>query len=128
LKGFREVDGREFTCIGCPIGCDLFVEMDENKNIIVVGYGCKIGENYGVKEFTNPIRIITTSVKVVEGEYNQVSVKSEKGIIKNKIFDCLKVLKNIEVKAPINIGDVIYEDIEGTKVNIVATKNVKKII
>ena len=67
-------------------------------------------------------------MKVIEGEYNLVSFKIEKGITKNKIFDCLKVLKNVEVQAPINIGDVIYEDIEGTKVNIVATKNVQKII
>ena len=120
------MERKEFTCIGCPMGCALLVELDSNNNITVTGNSCKIGENYGVKEFTNPTRVITTSVKVIGGDYNQVSVKSEKDIPKNKIFDCLRALKDLEVKAPINIGDVIYKDIEGTNVTSIATRNVRE--
>ena len=41
-----------------------------------------------------------------------------------QIFDCVKALKDVEVKAPVKIGDVIVENVAGTGVNIIATKNV----
>ena len=53
-----------------------------------------------------------------------VSVKTESDIPKGKIFDCVKALKEVEVVAPVKIGDVIVENVAGTGVNIVATKNV----
>jgi CxxC motif-containing protein len=38
----------------------------------------------------------------------------------------LSALKNVVVKAPVHIGDVIVKDIVGTGVNIIATKEVPK--
>ena len=45
-------------------------------------------------------------------------------IPKNKIFDVVRGLKNVTVKAPVHIGDVIVSDIADTGVAVVATKNV----
>lgn len=120
------MERRELTCIGCPIGCSLLIELGENGELKVAGNNCKIGDSYGIKEFTNPTRVITTTVVVNNGDISQVSVKSEKDIEKGKIFNCLKALKNFSIDAPIAIGDIIYENIEGTGVNIIATKNVSK--
>ena len=53
-----------------------------------------------------------------------VSVKTREDIPKGKIFDCVKALKGIVVKAPVQIGDVIVPDVAGTGVDIVATKSV----
>ena len=53
-----------------------------------------------------------------------VSVKTKEDIPKGKIFECIKALKNIVVPAPVHIGDVILENVAGTGVSIVATKNV----
>lgn len=118
---------KELTCIGCPMGCSLLVELAENAETKVLGNSCKIGENYAVKECTNPTRIVTTTVLVSGGIYPTVSVKTEKDIPKDKVFACIKELKNIVVAAPIQIGDIIYENILNTDVNIVATRNIKKI-
>lgn len=121
------MERRELTCIGCPIGCALLIELGDDGKLKITGNSCKIGETYALKEFTNPTRLITTTVVVNNGDISQVSVKSEKDIEKGKIFNCLKALKNINIDAPIVIGDIIYENIEGTGVNIIATKNVSKI-
>ena len=115
----------ELTCIVCPMGCHLNVEQSE-EGFKVEGNTCKRGEKYAVQELTNPTRVITTSVKVIGGNYSQVSVKTEKDIPKEKIFDCLKALKGVEVKAPVKIGDVIYSNIENTGVNIIATRNIEE--
>jgi CxxC motif-containing protein len=53
-----------------------------------------------------------------------VSVKTSSDIPKGKIFDCVKELQAIDVPAPVTIGQVIIEDVAGTGVSIVATKNV----
>lgn len=116
---------RELTCIGCPIGCALVVELKGKEVISVSGNTCKIGENYGKKECTNPTRVVTSSVFVTGGEIAVLPVKTEKDIPKDLIYDCVKALKNVVVKAPISIGDVVLENILNTGVNIVATKNVK---
>lgn len=116
---------RELTCIGCPIGCALAVEIETGNAIKVTGNLCKRGEIYGQKECTNPTRIVTSTVRIEGGEIDAVSVKTEKDIPKNKIFEIMAALKEIKVKAPIKEGDIIVKNIANTGVNIIATKNVK---
>ncbi|MBQ2833955.1 MAG: DUF1667 domain-containing protein [Clostridia bacterium] len=111
-------------CIGCPLGCPLTVEMEGNEVKSVAGNTCPRGDAYAKKELTNPTRIVTSTVRVAGGKLAMVSVKTESDIPKGKIFDCVKALKEVEVVAPVKIGDVIVENVAGTGVNIIATKNV----
>lgn len=56
---------RELTCISCPLGCPLKVELDESGRVVsVTGNTCKRGEEYGKKEVTAPTRTVTSTVKV----------------------------------------------------------------
>ena len=111
-------------CIGCPLGCPLTVEMEGNEVKSVAGNTCPRGEAYAKKELTNPTRIVTSTVRVAGGKLAMVSVKTESDIPKGKIFDCVKALKDVEVTDPVKIGDVIVENVAGTGVNVIATKNV----
>ena len=63
---------------------------------------------------------------MIGGKADMVSVKTREDIPKEKIFDCIKSLKGVEVEAPVHIGDVILPDAAGTGVDIVATKNVER--
>lgn len=117
---------KELTCIGCPMGCTLEIAIDGEKIVKITGNTCKIGEEYGKKECTNPTRIVTSSVSVNNGNETMVSVKTEKDIPKSKVFECVRILRDLVVEAPIKIGDVLYKDIASTGVNIVATKNIDK--
>ncbi len=118
------MEERRLICIGCPMGCPLVVTMDGGEVVSVTGNTCKRGEIYGRKEVTNPTRIVTSTVRVSGGSIDMVSVKTKEDIPKGKIFDCVKALKNVEVEAPVHIGDVIMKDVAGTGVDVVATKNV----
>ena len=111
-------------CIGCPLGCPLTVEMEGNEVKSVSGNTCPRGDAYAKKELTNPTRIVTSTVRVAGGKLAMVSVKTESDIPKGKIFECVKALKDVEVIAPVKIGDVIVENVAGTGVNIIATTNV----
>ncbi|WP_125154062.1 DUF1667 domain-containing protein [Clostridium rectalis] len=117
---------RSLTCIGCPMGCPLKVELNNGKVLKVTGNSCPIGIEYAKKECTNPKRIVTSSVFVEEGEVDILPVKTKEDIPKNKIFDCIKSLKGIVVKAPVEIGDIIVKDVLGTGVDIIATRSIHK--
>lgn len=119
------MEERKLTCIGCPMGCPLTVVMNGDEVVSVTGNTCKRGDIYARKEVTNPTRIVTSTVRVSGGSIDMVSVKTKEDIPKGKIFDCVKALKEIEVSAPVHIGDVILENVADTGVEIVATKNVE---
>lgn len=111
-------------CIGCPLGCPLTVEMDGKNILSVSGNTCKNGEKYARKELTDPTRIVTSTVRVTGGTLGMVSVKTSTDIPKGKIFDCIRELQAVDVAAPVTIGQIIIQNVAGTGVSIVATKNV----
>ena len=112
------------TCIGCPMGCPLVVEMENGAVSKVTGNTCPRGDAYGRKEVTNPTRIVTSTVRVKGGVLPAVSCKTRSDVPKGKIFDVVRALKGVEVPAPVSIGQVLLEDVAGTGVAVVATKNV----
>ena len=65
---------KELTCIICPQGCNIKVEIEENGNIKnVEGNTCKRGYEYAVNEVSNPVRTITTTVKMKNGKMLSVN-------------------------------------------------------
>lgn len=118
------MDKRELTCIGCPLGCALTVTMEGKQVLKVEGHSCKRGEAYGRKECTHPTRIVTSTVAVKGGSIARVSVKTKTDISKDKIFSCMEELRDIQVQAPVHIGDVILKNVAGTQTDVIATKNV----
>ena len=52
-------------------------------------------------------------------------VKTKKDIPKKDIMHCIAALKKVTVKAPVHIGDVVLENVSGTSVPVVATKNIE---
>ena len=115
---------KELTCINCPLGCALEVTLEDGEVTAVSGNTCPRGEAYGKKEVTNPTRIVTSTVRVTGGTRPVVSGKTKEDIPKGAIFDITDALADAQVKAPVNIGDVLVENIAGTGVDFVATAHV----
>ena len=108
------------------MGCNLKVEVSEDGAMEVSGNTCPRGADYARKELTDPRRIVTSSVKVQGGHLPCVSVKTETDIPKDKIFDCVRALKDVVLTAPVEIGMVVAEDVAGTGVRVIATKKIEK--
>ncbi|MDD3367312.1 MAG: DUF1667 domain-containing protein [Lachnospiraceae bacterium] len=120
------METREFTCIGCPLGCQLTVTMNAD-DITVTGNTCPRGEAYAKKEVTNPTRIVTSSVVIKHGPLARVSVKTANDIPKGKIFDVMKEIRETVIEAPVAIGDVVIADVAGTGVPVIITKNAERV-
>jgi len=110
---------RELTCIVCPMGCHITVTLEEGKVLSVTGNTCPRGKVYAENECTHPKRTITSTVLKKDG--TPVAVKTDKPIPKEKMMDCMNLLKTVSLDHPVHIGDVLLKDVFGA--NIVVTEN-----
>ncbi|HHX29672.1 MAG TPA: DUF1667 domain-containing protein [Clostridiaceae bacterium] len=115
---------KEITCIICPQGCRL--RVDEDRDFEVTGNRCIRGVSYGKSEVRNPVRILTSTVRIKNGSHPRLPVKSDRPLPKEDLMEAMAVLDEVELEAPVNRGDVILEGILGTSVNIVATRDMAK--
>ncbi len=116
---------RDMICVSCPIGCALHVELDDaGKVVSVSGNTCKRGEKYAVDECTNPVRMLTSTIRVNGGMLPVVPVKTSVPIPKGKMFECMQAINNEVADAPIKIGDVLIANVCDTGADIIATNEV----
>lgn len=113
---------REMICIVCPIGCHLKIDI-MGDSIKVHGNKCPKGDKYAHDEMTNPIRSLSTTVKIENAKLRRLPVKSEKEIPKSLIFTAMDEINKVSVKAPIEIGAVVLENVAGSGVDIVASRS-----
>ena len=62
------MEKRELTCIVCPVGCRVTVEI-EGEEMRVSGNQCKRGEAYCRQEVSCPVRTVTSLVAVSGSEH-----------------------------------------------------------
>lgn len=108
---------KELTCIICPRGCQLTVDIGDE--LMVSGNICPRGKIYAINECTNPQRTVTSTVRTSDG--GVVAVKTDTTIPKDKMMECMEIINSVLVELPVRIGDVIVDDVFGAK--IVATQN-----
>ncbi|WP_297788626.1 DUF1667 domain-containing protein [uncultured Anaerococcus sp.] len=115
---------RELTCINCPLGCSVTVTMEDDGTITqITGNTCKRGEVYARNEVTNPVRTITSTVKLEGGSSYSVPVKTLEAIPKDKMAQAMKEINQATIKAPVKVGDVVIKSIAQTGIPLVATAN-----
>ena len=78
------MEKRELICIGCPLGCMLTVDIENGEVVNVEGNTCPRGKAYAEKEVTNPMRIVTSTVRVVD--VKSTGLHSSKSIKRTPLF------------------------------------------
>ena len=112
-----------FTCINCPMGCQVTVEKENGNITAITGNACKRGEIYVRQESVRPMRMLTASVKLSNRDF-PVSVKTESPVPKDSIRACMEAISKARPAAPLAIGDTVLQNVCGTGVNVVVTRNV----
>ena len=111
----------ELICINCPMGCHL--QVDEDNDYAVTGNTCKRGEVYGKNEIKNPTRVLTTTVAIDGGAHGRMPVRTAQAIPKGKLFEAVEALKKVRLTSPVRCGDVVLENICGTGVDVIASRD-----
>lgn len=117
---------KKMTCIVCPVGCQLQAGF-KTDGIVISGNSCRRGYEYALSECTNPVRSITTTVRVKNGLFHMLPVKSAGWVPKAKVSGCIKLLKDLELNTPVHNGDIIVKNILGTGTDIVAARDMENV-
>lgn len=114
---------KEYICINCPLSCDVTL-TDDNGVLSVTGHTCKRGEAYAKNEYTDPVRMLTTTVMLNGNHDALLPVISGDMIPKKVLKECIELLYKVKVSVPIIAGDVVVENILGTGIDILSAKTV----
>ena len=117
------MNSTEMVCIVCPNGCRLTVTQDGDE-INVQGATCKKGVDFAKTELTAPMRSLTSTVETVFTDMPRLPVKTEGEIPKFKLLEAMKIIRNVKVTERLQTGDVIIEDLFGTKLIATADINI----
>jgi len=115
------------TCIVCPTGCKIRVVKQDERVVEVSGNSCKRGEAYASQEAIAPKRTLTTSIRVLEGDFHLVSVKSLAPVPKSCLLDVMKSARLMVATAPIRVGDVVATNVLGLGIDLIATRAVDRV-
>lgn len=116
---------RILTCIICPRGCSLRVELDgRGAPVKVEGNACPRGEKYAVTECTAPTRTVTSTVVCKGG--GVVPVKTDRAVPKGKIFDVMKEIAKVRADDGAPIGSAVIENVADTGARVIITGKVSK--
>lgn len=119
------MEKRKMICISCPLGCHIEVSRDESvSGYSVSGNNCKLGKEYGIKEMTNPTRLLTTTVKLKNSYLKRLPVRTDLPIPKVLIKNCMREINRIEVCAPVKAGMILVKNILGTGVNVISSRSI----
>jgi len=113
---------KHFVCVVCPIGCEIDVVHDGSKIISTEGNKCEKSEEFVSQELIEPMRILTTTVRIQGARWPVIPVRTDKSVPKRLFPRIMRQLRRIRLKAPVDMLDVVVRDVLHTGANIVATR------
>jgi CxxC motif-containing protein len=116
------VEKRHFVCVVCPIGCEIDVVHDGDKIISMEGNKCEKSEEFVRQELIEPMRILTTTVRILGARWSVIPVRSDKAVPKRLFPRIIKQLRCIKLQAPVSMLDVVVKDVLDTGANIITTR------
>lgn len=116
---------RELTCIECPKGCRLIVDVENNTVIRVTGNQCPKGEAYAKEEVTCPRRIITSTVAARGLALPMIPVRTTCAVPKQDVIRIMEYLRTVVVEHPVTTGECIAANLLGLGIDLVATRTVQ---
>ena len=117
---------RHFTCVTCPVSCEIDVELQDGRVVSMEGNKCQKGEEFVLQELEEPMRVLTTTVRLKGAGWAMLPVRSDAPIPRRLLFRAIEELAGVELQAPVKIYDVVIKNVAGTGANIVATRNMEK--
>ncbi len=116
---------KEIICTVCPRGCAITVEGCDGKVTSIEGNGCKRGLSFAETEFTAPVRLLTSTVRVAGKENELLPVRTRTPILRDKLFDVMNAIRATTVTLPVKQHDVVISDVCGTGVDVIASRDMQ---
>jgi CxxC motif-containing protein len=122
-------EAKEYTCIGCPIGCPLQLEHEGSVIKEVFGYECDRGAKYARQEFTDPRRSMSTTVAISDAIWQRLPIKVSGAIHKDQVLEAARKIHELRIEAPVEKGQILIKNFLGEKdIHVVACRSMKRMI
>ena len=118
----KDPEAPRYICIRCPLSCEVFLGEGPDGEMTVGGHGCRQGEDYAREEYTNPVRTLTSTVRVLGAPLPRIPVRTGVPIPKKLLRDAMIEINRVEISAPVDVGQVVIENLLGTGVALIATR------
>ncbi|MHB0896545.1 MAG: DUF1667 domain-containing protein [Spirochaetales bacterium] len=134
----------EMICITCPMGCHLSIERLSESDIAVTGNRCARGEQYAREEMLSPRRVVTATCKIAPSSIAAASVAPTAALLdavaadlsrprrvplrtkaafpRERIPELLKLMYGLELRLPVQRGQVAIADALGTGIDVIVTR------
>lgn len=100
----------ELVCTCCPNGCSLTAVTNAKGKLEITGAICSKGVSFGLNELTDPRRTLTTTVRLKNGAYPLVAVRSAEPVKKADLRRLVAGLRSVTLTAPVRCGDRVQFD------------------
>jgi len=117
---------KHFVCVVCPVGCEIDVVHDGSRIISMEGDKCEKSEEFVSQELIEPMRILTTTVRIQGARWPVIPVRTDKAVPKRLFPDIMRQLRHIKLQAPVNMLDVVVGDVLHTGASVVATRSMPR--
>jgi CxxC motif-containing protein len=115
---------RTITCTGCPMGCQVTVTQEPGGEWHFSGAQCSRGDVHARQEITDPVRPLTTLIPV-RSSRTPLSVKTSQPVPKALFWDFVDQIHRLRIECPIHTGDILAENLMGTGIALIATRNLE---
>ena len=99
---------KQYTCIGCPIGCPLQLQHNGDEIKEISGHECDRGAKYARQEFTDPRRELSTTVVISDARWQRLPVKVTGAIGKDRVLEAAR--KNKIKRVVLSSSCAVYGD------------------
>lgn len=120
---------KEIICIVCPNGCKIRIAAEglcaggkaDADSMEITGNGCVRGRDFAIKEMTNPVRSLSTTIRTDSADFPVLPVKLSAEIPKDRVFDMMKEINKMRVTGPVKPGAVLAGNLLGLGTDLIAT-------
>jgi NADPH-dependent 2,4-dienoyl-CoA reductase/sulfur reductase-like enzyme/CxxC motif-containing protein len=114
-------EGTEIICLTCPNACRGRVALNEAGEVTkIANYLCKRGEEFAVKEIKDPERVLTATVRTNNPDQPLLAVRTDRPIPKKLLGKCMRELGQIEIRRPVEAGEIIVPNLLESGANLIA--------
>ena len=121
----------QFNCTTCPSECLLTVEVEHDANGTVVevrsvtGNNCPRGDKFAHQELTCPMRVLTSTVAVSDGDEALLPVRTADAIPLALHAQAMNLIRGVVVEAPIRMGDIVLKNLLNTNIDLIASMDIE---
>ena len=124
------IETLQFNCTTCPSECLLTVEVERGADGAVVevrsvtGNSCPRGDKFAHQELTCPMRVLTTTVAISDGDETLLPVRTAEAIPLALHAQAMSLIRGLVIDATIRMGDVVLENLLNTNIDLIASMDI----